>query len=119
VKSRNITDLLSFDEDSPRRATLAEAEHLWSEVLCLQGAQEIGPIADAEADALFVVLAGEVMLMVGKSRDRLKQWESVVAPAGTEIYVKNAGPEPAVVLVVTAPPPSGLPDEPPPGDPEA
>ncbi|MEX0991680.1 MAG: hypothetical protein WD004_05355 [Actinomycetota bacterium] len=113
MKSRNITDLLTFDEDSPQRETLVESDHLWSEVLCLQGAQEIGPIGDADADALFVVLAGEVMLIVAKSRDRLKQWESVVAPAGTQIYVKNASAEPAVVMVVTAPPPSGLPDEPP------
>jgi mannose-6-phosphate isomerase-like protein (cupin superfamily) len=53
-----------------------------------------------------VVLAGTVATQVGKGRARMGQWESVLVPAGQELTVRNASEEPAVVLLVAAPPPS-------------
>jgi mannose-6-phosphate isomerase-like protein (cupin superfamily) len=107
VKTLDIRDLVHFSDDEPRRKTLIEGERLWSEIVCLQQAQGLGPIRDDESDGILVVLAGEVATQVGKGRARMKQWEAVEIPAGLELTIRNASEEPAVVLVVVAPPPSG------------
>lgn len=106
MKTRSLTDLIHFDEEAPRTEVLEESEHLWSQVICLQGAQGLGPMVDERADGLIVVLAGEVAVQVGKGRARMDQWESVVVPTGQELTVRNASPDPAVLLLVMAPPPS-------------
>jgi glyoxylate utilization-related uncharacterized protein len=107
MKTLDIRDLVHFSDDEPRRQTLVEGERLWSEIVCLQAAQGVGPIRDDESDGILVVLAGEVATQVGKGRARMKQWEAVDVPAGMELTIRNASEEPAVVLVVVAPPPSG------------
>jgi mannose-6-phosphate isomerase-like protein (cupin superfamily) len=43
---------------------------------------------------------------VGKGRTRMSQWHAVLVPAGTELTIRNASEEPAVVQVTTAPPPA-------------
>lgn len=86
---------------------LIESERLWSEIVCLQQAQGVGPIRDDESDGILVVLAGEVATQVGKGRARMKQWETVEVPAGLELTIRNASEEPAVILLVVAPPPTG------------
>jgi mannose-6-phosphate isomerase-like protein (cupin superfamily) len=106
VETLDIRDLVRFSDDEPRRRTLIDGEHLWSEIICLQGAQGVGPVRDDASDGLLVVLAGEIATQVGKGRARMKQWESVEVPAGLELTVRNASDEPAVVLLVVAPPPS-------------
>ena len=106
VKTRDIRDLVHFDDDEPRRRTLVEGERLWSEVICLQGSQGVGPVRDDGSDGVLLVLAGEVATQVGKGRARMRQWEAVEVPAGVELTVRNASEEPAVVLLVVAPPPS-------------
>ena len=107
MKTLDIRDLVHFSDDEPRRQTLVEGERLWSEIVCLQAAQGVGPIRDDDSDGIVVVLAGEVATQVGKGRARMKQWEAVDVPAGMELTIRNASEEPAVVLVVVAPPPSG------------
>lgn len=107
MKTLDIRDLVHFSDDGPRRQTLVEGERLWSEIVCLQAAQGVGPIRDDESDGIVVVLAGEVATQVGKGRARMKQWEAVDVPAGMELTIRNASEEPAVVLVVVAPPPTG------------
>ncbi len=102
----DIRDLVAFTDDEPRRRTLIEGERLWSEVICLQGSQGLGPIRDDDADGILLVLAGEVATQVGKGRARMKQWESIGVPAGLELTVRNASDDPSVVLLVVAPPPS-------------
>jgi glyoxylate utilization-related uncharacterized protein len=106
VKTLDIRDLVHFADGEPRRQTLVEAEHLWSEIVCLQEAQGLGPIRDDGSDGILVVLAGEVAAQVGKGRARMKQWEAVEVPAGLELTIRNASEEPAVILIVVAPPPT-------------
>ncbi|MFN2543028.1 MAG: hypothetical protein ABR600_00445, partial [Actinomycetota bacterium] len=62
-------------------------------------------IADPGSDAVFTVVAGEVVIQVDKGRKRLGQWGVALAPAGSSVTMTNASAEPAVVLVVAAPPP--------------
>jgi glyoxylate utilization-related uncharacterized protein len=106
MKTLDIRDLVHFNEDEPRRRTLVDGERLWSEVVCLQGSQGVGPLRDEGSDGMLVVLSGRVAVQVGKSRARMSQWETVVVPAGEELTLRNASEEPSVVLLVVAPPPS-------------
>lgn len=105
MKSRDIRDLVHFGDDEPRHDMLFESDRLWSQIVCLQGAQGLGPVSDGNADALVAVLSGEVAVQVGRDRTRMKQWGSVLVPAGNELTIRNASAEPTVVLLVTAPPP--------------
>ena len=94
MKPRDIRDLVHFSDDEPRHETLFETEHLWSEVICLQGAQGSGRWPTDASDAVLVVLSGEVATQVGKSRARMRQWESLLVPAGAELTIKNASDGP-------------------------
>ena len=105
MKTLDIRDLVAFSDDEPRRRTLLEGAHLWSEVICLQGSQGIGPVRDDGADGILLVLAGEVATQVGRGRARMKQWEAIDVPAGQDLTVRNASDDPSVVLLVVAPPP--------------
>jgi quercetin dioxygenase-like cupin family protein len=106
VEAKDVRDLVHFDEDAPRRGELFESKRLWSEVVCLQGSQRLGPLADPSSDAIVTILAGEVAAQVGNGRKRMAQWEAVLVPAGQELTLANASDEPSVVLFVAAPPPS-------------
>ncbi len=106
MNTRDIRDLVHFSDDEAHHETLLEGEHLWSEVICIQGAQGLGPMRDDTSDALLSVLSGEVSAQVGKGRARLKQWETILIPAGDELTLRNASSEPAVLLLVAAPPPT-------------
>ena len=103
----DLKDLVAFEEDGPTHRTVAETEHLWSELVCLQGPQSVGPIGDEDSDALCVVVAGRVVAQVDRARTRLSQWQTLVVPAGSPLTLTNASEEPAVVLLVAAPPPVG------------
>jgi quercetin dioxygenase-like cupin family protein len=105
VKTRDIRDLVWFADDEARHETLFETEQLWTQVVCLQEAQGIGPMRDDASDAVLTVLAGEVATQAGKGRARMRQWEAVLIEAGTELTIRNASDEPSVVLLTLAPPP--------------
>jgi glyoxylate utilization-related uncharacterized protein len=106
MDTRSLTELIHFDEESPRTTILTESANLWSQVVCLQGAQGVGPMRDARAEGLVLVLAGEVSAQIGKSRARMKQWATTTVPSGEELTLRNASSEPAVVLLVLSPPPA-------------
>ena len=113
MDARDLRDLVHFDPDGAATYELFETEHLWSQLICLERTQRVGPIGDPTSDALFVVVAGEVVIQVDRARKRVQQWAAVLAPAGGEVTISNASTEPGVVLVIAAPPPA----EPDPADP--
>jgi glyoxylate utilization-related uncharacterized protein len=106
VNTRKVTDLVHFEDDAARTEVLYETRQLFSQVVCVQGSQGIGPMSDANSDGIVVVLAGEIATQVGKARARMRQWESALIPAGEELTFRNASEEPSVVLLVLAPPPA-------------
>jgi quercetin dioxygenase-like cupin family protein len=105
VISQSLKKFVHFDPNAVRRETVFETANLWSEVLCFERSQNLGPVMDSHSDAMFTVLAGEALFQVDGKRKRLEQWASVVVPAGSEVSVSNASVDPLVVLVVAAPPP--------------
>ena len=106
MEARDLRDSVRFDPEVVTHETLIETERLWSEVACLDHNQTLGPISDDDSDALFTIVAGEAVFVVGRDRQRLKQWRTVLVPAGVEVTVTNASAEPLVLMVVAAPPPS-------------
>ena len=109
MESKDVRDLVRFDEDGPRHEELWVSDELWSEIVCFQGAQGIGPISDRDSDAICTVLAGEVAVQVDRGRARLAQWGSALVPKGSDLTIRNASSEPSVVLIVAAPPPKPRP----------
>lgn len=106
MKTRRVTDLVQFNDEAARTEVLFETERVFSQVVCLQGSQGLGPVSDDQAEGLVVVLAGEVAAQIGKGRARMQQWESALVPPGDELMLRNASAEPSVVLLVLAPPPA-------------
>jgi mannose-6-phosphate isomerase-like protein (cupin superfamily) len=106
VNAQDLRDFVFFQDEQVTRRTVFETERMWSEVVCLNLNQALGPIADPNSDAIFTIVSGEAVVQVDRRRRRLKQWRSVLVPAGSEITVTNASPEPLVVMAVVAPPPA-------------
>jgi glyoxylate utilization-related uncharacterized protein len=106
MKTRDIRDLVWFSQDEARTEVLTDTSRLWSQVICLQGAQGVGPMRDDASEGLLTVLAGEISAQVDKGRARMRQWETLSIEPGEELTVRNASADPAVVLLVLAPPPS-------------
>ena len=105
VDARDLRESIRFDPELVTHSTLFETDRLWAEVACLDRNQTLGPISDPDSDAIFTVVAGEAVVLVGRDRQRLKQWRAVLVPAGAEVTVSNASTEPLVLMVVAAPPP--------------
>ena len=105
MESRDLKRMVHFTPDSIEREPVHETLRLWSELLCISGSQTMGPIRDHDSDAIFLIVAGEASFQIDGRRKRLKQWSTVLAPAGSEVVVANASVEPLVVLVTAAPPP--------------
>ncbi len=105
VKAKDLRDLVHFDPGGPHHESLYETGRMWSEIVCLETNQGLGPISDSDSDGICVCVAGEVAVQVDRGRKRLPQWGSVLIPAGSDLVVTNASEEPAVILLVAAPPP--------------
>jgi glyoxylate utilization-related uncharacterized protein len=106
VDAADLQDFVEFEEGEVVRRTVFEAERLWAQTVCLGQNGSYGPVSEREADALLTIVAGEAVFLVDKKRKRLKQWGSVLVPAGGELVVRNASTEPLVLLMVVAPPPA-------------
>ena len=106
MDAKDLRDLVRFDEEGPHHEHLFESEHLWSEVVCLDRNQALGTIADRDSDAIVLVVTGRVVVQVDRGRKRLEQWDTSLVPAGSELTITNATGDPAVILLVAAPPPT-------------
>ena len=105
MNSADLRDFVEFSDEGPVRKTVFESDRLFTQVVCVDVNGTYGPVSDPSADAVVTVVAGEAAFQVGRGRKRLEQWGSVLVPAGAELHVANASPEPMVLLIVTAPPP--------------
>ena len=112
MENRNLKRLVHFSPEGLRRETVFETPRLWTQVLCFERNQTLGPITDEGSDATFTVIAGEAVVLVDGRRKRLEQWGIVLVPSGAQVTVTNASAEPLVVLLTAAPPPSGAADAP-------
>lgn len=105
MDAADLQDFVEFEEGEVVRRTVFEADRLWAQTVCLGRNGSYGPVSERDADAMLTIVAGEAVFLVDKKRKRIKQWGSVLVPAGAELVVRNASTEPLVVLMVVAPPP--------------
>jgi hypothetical protein len=106
MDTRDLRDFVHFSPDGPIATEVFETARVWSQLICLDHNQHVGPIGDPHADAVFVVVAGRVVFQVDRRRTRLEQWQTGLVPAGAEVIVTNASEDPSVVFVIAAPPPA-------------
>ena len=106
MEQRNLKQFVHFSLDGVRRETVFETDRLWTQVLCFERNQSIGPITDPDSDGVFVIIAGEAVFQVDGRRKRLDQWGTVLVPAGAAVTVTNASVDPLVLFLLTAPPPT-------------
>jgi glyoxylate utilization-related uncharacterized protein len=104
MEARDLRDLVQFEEEGPAHQALDDTDRLWTEVVCLDTNQALAPIYDFHSDAIVLVVTGKVVAQVDRSRKRQEQWESTLVPAGSELTITNASEDPAVFLLVVAPP---------------
>lgn len=109
MDTADLRDLVEFEEGRVVQRTVFETERLWAQLLCIDRGRSYGPASDPEADAVMTVVAGEAAIQVDRARKRLKQWGAVLVPAGAQVVVTNASPEPLVVLMTASPPPTPRP----------
>ena len=106
METRDLRDHVQFSADGALHEPLFESARLWSELVCLDRAQQLETISDPGSDAVLTVVAGEVVVHVDRDRKRIGQWTSALVPAGTDLAITNASMDPAVVMIVVAPPPA-------------
>jgi glyoxylate utilization-related uncharacterized protein len=105
VDTADLRDLIEFEEGGVIRRTVFESPRLWAQIVCVDRNGSYGPVTDRESDAVLTIVAGEAVFLIDKRRRRMKQWGSVLVPAGSDLVLTNASAEPLVVLMVVAPPP--------------
>ena len=105
VENRNLKRFVHFSPQGVTRETVFDTERLWTQLLCFDRNQVVGPVVDDDSDAVFTIVAGEAVFVVDGRRKRMEQWGTVLVPAGSQVTLTNASADPLVVLVVAAPPP--------------
>jgi quercetin dioxygenase-like cupin family protein len=106
VDAADLPEFVEFEEGQVVRKRVFESPHLFVQTVCLDRNGSWGPVTDPDSDAMATIVAGEAVFLVDRARKRLKQWGAVLVPAGAELVIRNASPEPLVVLMVVSPPPS-------------
>jgi quercetin dioxygenase-like cupin family protein len=86
------------------KATLWHGEHMMVGLNCLEPSQEQATHAHTGADKIYYVLEGAGQFVIGDHVQEAEAGVIVVAPAGIQHGVKNAGAKRLVLLVAIAPP---------------
>jgi glyoxylate utilization-related uncharacterized protein len=102
MERKNLQGLVSFNEGGANHAEMLSSDLLYSEVISLQQNQETSKLGNGGSDAVFVVVAGEIVIYIDRKIKRLHHWDSALALAGSEVVIKNATGEPAIVLMVAS-----------------
>jgi mannose-6-phosphate isomerase-like protein (cupin superfamily) len=98
-------DVRRFDAAKMQKLNLFETPRFFLDVYCLEPGQAQKPHKHDDADKVYAVLEGRVLARVGSESVTVGAGESVLAPAGVDHGVENAGSERAAVLVFMAPRP--------------
>jgi mannose-6-phosphate isomerase-like protein (cupin superfamily) len=100
-----IRDRAEFRADKMAKIALAATTRAQLDLYCLEAGQEQKPHAHADQDKIYLVLEGRARVVVEGTEELLEPGEAVVAAAGREHGMRNAGPGRLLALVVVTPPP--------------
>ena len=99
-------DVRRFDPGKMQKLNLLQTPRFFLDVYCLQPGQGQKVHQHADADKVYAVLEGEVVVRIGEEQAALSVGDAVLAPAGVEHGVDNVGQVNAAVLVFMSPPPT-------------
>ena len=109
MKKIRIRDHTRFQADRMAKVALGATERALVDLYCVAPGQSQKAHTLGEQDKVYVVLEGDVRITVGGEDDTFGPGEAVIARAGEVHGLVNAGPVPAVLLVVVTPPPPHAP----------
>jgi quercetin dioxygenase-like cupin family protein len=98
-------DVRRFDAAKMQKLSLFETPRFFCDIYCLEPGQSQKPHKHDDADKVYAVLEGEVRVRIGEESATLAAGDAVLAPAGIDHGLDNAGPARAAVLVFMAPKP--------------
>ena len=105
MKKITIRDHVRWDAAKMAKVALGATERALLDLYCVAPGQSQKPHSHGDQDKIYVVLEGEGRVRVGDAEETLGPGEAVIAPAGVEHGVVNAGPASLLMLVVVTPPP--------------
>ena len=100
-----VRDHAKFQPDKMAKIALATTERAQLDLYCVAPGQAQRPHTHGDQDKIYYVVEGRGRFRVGSEELALEAGEAVVAPAGVEHGLVNAGAAPLLVLVVVTPPP--------------
>jgi mannose-6-phosphate isomerase-like protein (cupin superfamily) len=106
MEIRNVKSAQRFSAEKMQKVNLFETDRMFTDIYCLEPAQEQKAHAHAGADKIYFVLEGNVVVRIGDKERTLAADEIVLAPADVEHGVRNTSSERAVLLVFMAPNPN-------------
>jgi mannose-6-phosphate isomerase-like protein (cupin superfamily) len=103
---KKLQDLIAFNADKMQKVSVFSSSHLFYDLYCLEPGQAQKVHSHSGSDKIYLLLQGSALVTIGSEESTLSPNQAVLASAGIPHGVRNASRENAVLLVVTAPPPS-------------
>jgi mannose-6-phosphate isomerase-like protein (cupin superfamily) len=107
MERKSLGAARQFKPEKLVKSSLFATPRLFFDLYCLLPGQAQKVHTHAAADKVYLVVSGRARVTVGDETAELAPEEAVLCPAGVAHGVANDGPEPATLIVVAAPPPSG------------
>ena len=101
-----VATRIRFADEKMQKVGLFETDRFFFDLYCLKPGQAQKVHTHAGSDKVYYVLNGRATVRVGAEHQELASGQAVLAPAGEEHGVTNAGGEPLTLLVFMAPKPS-------------
>ena len=95
-----------FADEKMQKVSLFESDRFFVDLYCLKPGQAQQVHSHVGSDKVYYILSGRATVRVGPEQQELAPGQAVLAPAGEEHGVRNAGEEPLTLLVFMAPKPT-------------
>lgn len=99
---KDLNGLRRFAADKMQKVGLFETPRMFCDLYCLEPGQAQKAHSHGEADKVYLVLEGRAQIQVGSDRFEVGPRQAVLAPAGSDHGVVNAGSERLVLYVFVA-----------------
>ena len=99
---KDLNGLRRFAADKMQKVGLFETPRMFCDLYCLEPGQTQKAHSHGEADKVYLVLEGRAQIQVGPDRFEVGLRQAVLAPAGLDHGVVNAGAERLVLYVFVA-----------------
>src|SRR3990172_3981085 len=99
---KDLNGLRRFAADKMQKVGLFETPRLFCDLYCLEPGQAQKAHSHGDADKVYLVIEGRAQIQVGADRFEVGPRQAVLAPAGSDHGVTNAGAERLVLYVFVA-----------------